>query len=356
MSAATLSWPAPHLILNHANNRAPMLKLDLLSFASKCCKKSAAPENVTQLNSTYQGYLHELKQLISITKNDYKLLYLKPVEAIVNTAQDPKKLDDTFKLIIATLKLRRGYMLPIGTDAETCYQQQDAWTYALFTAALLRDYCKALSDPLCFAQELLAGTGINWLQQYKSVFTAWTNFLSTQDSTDIIAQIIHKAEAMLNEKNNSIANKSSGAAFTVEIKKDNIKTTEPSPIAQPPSADDFITWVKNNIAATTLTINNQDSLLHRVDSGILLVMPDLYQYFLKDSPHQTENDHAAIIAELTSDNQFIETSKPECFIHNFYRGDWKSRDLLSGILIASEKLFAVDSMPAINEQLQPDQI
>ncbi|MBN2907822.1 MAG: TraI domain-containing protein, partial [Rhodobacteraceae bacterium] len=46
----------------------------------------------------------------------------------------------------AALKIRRGHLLPPGASAETIDQQQDLWTYAVFTAALCHDLGKPAAD------------------------------------------------------------------------------------------------------------------------------------------------------------------------------------------------------------------
>ncbi len=101
--------------------------------------------------SIYQEKLHELKQLVSVTPHYYEALYLKPLLAMAAIVQQlPYPFQHHYEIkngfllaaldcALAALKFRRGYMLPLGADTETCYREQDAWTYAIFTAALLQE-------------------------------------------------------------------------------------------------------------------------------------------------------------------------------------------------------------------------
>src|SRR5690606_35520009 len=43
-------------------------------------------------------------------------------------------------------RLRRGYLLPPGATVEEQAEQQDVWTYAVATAAMLHDIAKPLAD------------------------------------------------------------------------------------------------------------------------------------------------------------------------------------------------------------------
>ncbi len=105
----------------------------------------------------HQALLCEMKQQLSVTHEDYAQWYLPLIQ---NTAelmqqlpldstaikeaersQKPMKTLLTASLTHAVnaLKIRRGYMLPVGADTETCNQQQSSWTYAILIAALLQE-------------------------------------------------------------------------------------------------------------------------------------------------------------------------------------------------------------------------
>jgi hypothetical protein len=89
----------------------------------------------------------ELRQLISAPNDIYKELYLPTLhsfmefcQAMPADMQNPipySLLKRRLELAIATLKLRRGQMLPQHSNSEAVAEQEPLWTYALFTVSLL---------------------------------------------------------------------------------------------------------------------------------------------------------------------------------------------------------------------------
>lgn len=90
-------------------------------------------------NDSYQQQLYEIKQQISVTTEEYEHLFLPLINNVAEFMQqlpamlttnikDLSKtlLSESFTQAINTLKIRRGYMLPIGADTETCYAQQNS--------------------------------------------------------------------------------------------------------------------------------------------------------------------------------------------------------------------------------------
>jgi conjugal transfer pilus assembly protein TraI len=55
-------------------------------------------------------------------------------------------LDHGLEVLASALALRRGYLLPQGAESERVAREQDLWTYAVFTAALLHDIGKPAVD------------------------------------------------------------------------------------------------------------------------------------------------------------------------------------------------------------------
>lgn len=138
--------------------------------------------------------------MLSVTEMDYQILYLPVLINVANTQTFKTNICElVFARIITALKLRRAYMLPIGADTETCYQQQDVWTYALFTVVIIKNYLQTDSGskqepqnnyaPL--RQQIIPAAGLNWLQQYPELFHQWLDYLSSSCNSDnIFAHII----------------------------------------------------------------------------------------------------------------------------------------------------------------------
>ena len=215
-------------------------------------------------NSFCHDKLIELKQLTSCTATDYQNLYLALVKNValffqtfpvstkcVNTSLETL-LHLALERSIAALKIRRGYMLPIGSETETCYSEQEFWTYAIFSAALLKDVWQL---PLAFnviitdskgneleswqplnqgtlkpghfyqftgnnllqsnqpsnlnvllAKDLMPLKGFLCLSQKLSILQLWCHYLSGHpDNSNSIYQIISQAEnSVISKPNNTI--------------------------------------------------------------------------------------------------------------------------------------------------------
>lgn len=312
------------------------------------------------------AYLYELKHLISVTQDDYQQLYVQPIQTLAASLKDSTKLDQMLAHVIATLKIRRAYMLPVGTDAETCYQQQDAWTYALFTAVLLKDVSQNSDNVTTAIKKWLPDAGIAWLKKYTPLFKAWEDFLTGKINTNnIIAHIIYQAEdALMGNKLERVSkNNDTCLADAPTITVDNIEENQPTQPAETTTftlTDSFIAWIKRNLARNDLTINTPTALLHRVDKGVLLIMPELYRQFLQAHPSlqavAADKSDEELLDELTTAQCFIKNPRQTGFMHTYYSGEWDTRDLISGLLIEASQLFTEKTMPAINTQLQIDQI
>lgn len=74
-------------------------------------------------------------------------------------------LDHGLEVVAGALALRRGYLLPQGGEPERVAREQDLWTYAVFTAALLHDIGKAAVDQrvrVFDGKRRLIGTWVPW--------------------------------------------------------------------------------------------------------------------------------------------------------------------------------------------------
>src|SRR5205807_10243795 len=97
-----------------------------------------------------QSYLLELKTLVSCPQDIYQRIYLSATYRLaefcqampVSEAESSKPyslIERQLRLVLAVLKLRRGNLLPKNAGTETIAAEEAQWTYALFTAALLRN-------------------------------------------------------------------------------------------------------------------------------------------------------------------------------------------------------------------------
>ena len=128
------------------------------------------------------NFTNQIKNIVSITQQDYQNLYLNIFDSIDKSLKENNiqfNFESVINKIIATLKIRRAYMLPMGSDTETCYQQHDAWTYALFTAVLFKNIAAEINEqkPLEIAKQFIPETGLNWLKKYEVIWNEWQSYL-----------------------------------------------------------------------------------------------------------------------------------------------------------------------------------
>lgn len=179
----------------------------------------------------------------------------------------------THSLQVAKLAMdgRKGRMLPPGAAAEEVNRQQHAWTYAIFSAALLHDVGKPCSDqrlrlftpdgqdthgwwkptegalppgtyyrvefvrdrdyrthellPPLLARQLTPPAALSWLQQdFPNVWKAWLGYLSGQDEVaGVLGVVVTEADMQ------SVADDLSGAAPTHSRQ---IPTAKAKPLSQ----------------------------------------------------------------------------------------------------------------------------
>lgn len=322
-----------------------MLTLDLLYASHRFNQAKPAPlkTSISINDGIPPTFWYELKHLISVTPSDYEKLYVKPMQLLCHHLKNTSSANDisalikpVLTLIIAALKIRRAHMLPVGTDAETCYQQQDAWTYALFTVILFRQFVQTNSDALQQINQWLPATGLNWLKQYSTLFSEWQDSLSSSTVNSSLNAIIYQAVQPTSNK-------------PIQANKENKNLT-----------DTFINWLNRAIARRQLTINTAEAFIHRVEKGMLLKMPEIYLAFINTNKSiktfiQDKNESEAIDL-LTQDNRFIPTTARTGFLHTYYWNEWKDRQIISGLLLASDVLFTPDTLPPCNEQLHPESL
>ena len=75
-----------------------------------------------------------------------ELVQLVPASESHHHAHVGGLLTHTLETVLAAMTLRNGYLLPRSAAAEQIAQQRDHWTYVVFLAALLHDVGKPLSD------------------------------------------------------------------------------------------------------------------------------------------------------------------------------------------------------------------
>jgi hypothetical protein len=98
----------------------------------------------------FQSYFREIRSLVSCPDRIFRQLYLATLYHFAEFCQampfsvnefntSHGFLERQLKLVVAVLKLRRGFLFPKNAGAEQISEEEAQWTYALFAASLLKD-------------------------------------------------------------------------------------------------------------------------------------------------------------------------------------------------------------------------
>ena len=111
-----------------------------------------------ELLKPYSHLLEHIHQQVGVPDSHWDAIYLKFIHNFAGLVQLlPASeshhhsgvgglLTHSLEVGLNALKLRKGKMLPLGVSAEVIEEQKELWTYAIFTAAMLHDIGKPLTD------------------------------------------------------------------------------------------------------------------------------------------------------------------------------------------------------------------
>ena len=197
--------------------------------------------------------LQEIQGLISIPTRHYGALFEAairnyarfvqelPASEIHHHSAPGGMLDHGLEVTKGALAIRRGHMLPPGTEPEALAKQADRWTYAVFTGALMHDIGKPAVDQVIsifdasqrplgqwipwngpmmannyyhmdfvrprryglhprvgalLAHYIIPPLGLAWLTEDQELFEPWVCLISgDMESAGILGQIVREADS-----------------------------------------------------------------------------------------------------------------------------------------------------------------
>ena len=205
----------------------------------------------------YQHIINQIEQNVGVPDNHWKVNYLEfmsnfalkvqllPASESHHHSSYGGLLEHSLETGLNALKLRRGKMLPVGANAEVIEREKEIWSFAIFTAALLHDVGKPLTDqivtivsetpsrkfnpvtetlvegdvyhlsfrrgrkyrshenlPLLLAANLVPKIGLNWITSNSDILDEWTLCLTGRKSeAESIGQLITKADQISTAQN-----------------------------------------------------------------------------------------------------------------------------------------------------------
>ncbi len=101
--------------------------------------KTAYSGEVLLKEDIYYHYIEQIKSLVALPNEYFSLFYKQPLEVFLAIYQvvGTSTIKQQLQAVVDALKLRRSYILPIGSKPEDIGKEKDVWTYTVFVAALL---------------------------------------------------------------------------------------------------------------------------------------------------------------------------------------------------------------------------
>lgn len=251
--------------------------------------------------------INEVWQLVCLTREEFEALY---VSTLKNVQKKRDNIDVPLRRAIRALKIRRAYLLPIGSDAETCYAQQEAWSFAVFLQSLTWE------TPIQW-RELISKQTEDWLGGFDEVVQ-----VLDESKTGIIVQIIEQALTGFVVSNNLF--------------------------------EQLSNWLDQLIENKRIPINEANSLIHILGDGVLLKMPEGFEFFIQENAAFIQSNfgdgvsESGFIQELTKGNHLIRAK--DSFLHQYFWGDWSERIHVTGIVIRYSSKVPI----SITSDLKPE--
>ncbi len=204
----------------------------------------------------YKDLLNIIHQQVGIPDSHWQKLYLQFIHNFAKQVQllpaseshhhcgTGGLLTHSLEVGLNALKLRKGKMLPVGASSEVIEKEKELWSYAVFTAAMLHDIGKPLTDQiinivsdgnrllmpltelipvksqykisfrrgrryrshenvaLLLASRIIPDPGLNWLTSNSAVLDDWTFCLTGRKSeAGSLGELITHADQLSTAKN-----------------------------------------------------------------------------------------------------------------------------------------------------------
>jgi hypothetical protein len=352
-----------------------------------------------------QKRINEIQKLTGVTQTDFQSLYVKTIERFSDYFQSPNQPVDDTALIdllnntILALKRRRGYLLPLGSDSETSFREREEWTFAVFSATLLKSVDKPAR--LAVTKALLPQESFAWLHRNHTLFTLWERFLKGDEKKNVFVQIVGQDEAIQAIEETEIVysikptptvnvpleSKSNTLKQTFELPEDAViqeidlsclssKNDKVSKLENNPKetlleeatqvlpvfkAIDFWQWLKESLTEYGMEVNQNESVVHRVKEGLLICLPGIIDQFLKQQASllgietsSTVLDQRMMLTKAIKKHDALVRNAQNSRIHTYCLGRWENRHLLSGLLIKPEALLDAKTTLPVHQDLTID--
>ncbi|WP_419736387.1 MobH family relaxase [Pseudomonas sp. COR18] len=303
------------------------------------------PQSAAELLATprRQALLGQIWQLVSLSRDQFDGLYLKPIERCAELAQQfPASrhahhaypgglLDHCLTTTVYVLKLRQSRLLPAGASTQVQGVQAEAWSVATAYGALLRDLGRIIVDMsvqlsngaawypwmgpperpyrfkylndspdqahvaaagLLFTQ-LVSHSTLQWLSGYPELWRALIHVLAGHDEkAGALGELLTQADQA------SIADGQEGSS--ARMSQPPPAEVVPKPVvalACAEASDDggdkargeaFIRWLRDGILTGRIVTNTAAAKVHSVAGTAFMVSPAIFHRYVQEHPEIAE--------------------------------------------------------------------
>lgn len=346
----------------------------------------------------HQKLIDDIYHHSHVPKKHFESLYLYAIKRLAIWSQDLPASQNhhhsseggfllhTLEVVEIALKKRNTKMLPIGASVEKQNSKKDVWTFAIFTAALLHDIGKTISDvnimlydskqkelgrwspwfgrmnnvksamyyqyqynmdrkyqqhsllPLSFLREFISPTAIDWMQKDNDLFALLLMTLQGRKAEGaIIADIVQYAD-------------SESSAESLK-KSNNIDTTSTSQNPQPKSlADKLLDTLRYLVLETDLKINAPGAVMFTTNTDVYFVskviMDKVRDTLDKDKQNGVPFDNSRLMDELLQFHIIVPNSKGKAiFSCEISGGGFKKPVNLTMLRMSIDKVYVDGKYP-----------
>ena len=358
-----------------------------------------------------QRLINQIQTLSGVTQDDFKSLYVMTIERFSDYLSEPNQSVSVSSLltvlneVVLALKKRQGYLLPLGADSETSFREREEWTYAIFAGALLKSIDQ--QNRYGIAKAIIPKQAFAWLHRNTQLFELWQAYLQGESNLLNEIIIVQSVKPMAQPETKETMIKEPGAIEQEEIQTtkqyekpelpkgaviqeinltdlgDSDKNAQALPwkdgpvaekIEQPIemlvelpefTAQEFWQWLPRAIQQQLIMVNQPESVVHRIDLGLLLVLPKIVDAFIQEQVKRLglHGQSTAGLDQLISLTKAIKKhdalirNSTGSRIHSYCFGKWEDRQVISGLVIKIEDLLTDSHIDLpVNESLSIDPI
>ncbi|MGB5254959.1 MAG: MobH family relaxase [Sedimenticolaceae bacterium] len=323
-------------------------------------------EPATHLLAPFHRLIQSIRAVVGLPENHWQGIYLPvlrnyaelsqqlPASEAHHHAETGGLLRHGLETMLEALILRRSQLLPPGAPAEEIAKQQDLWTYAIATSALLHDVGKPITDivvtyvlptngkpqrwqpltsslpagahyrfrfnaqrryhrhaliPPLMAHRILPQAGLDWLASEPALFDAWLATISGDDNAGTLAAIAQEADGI------SVARDLSGG----------VRTRLPAARAKPLS-ERLLTGLRHMVKEGEVSLNRPGASGFVADGSLWLVskrvLDHLREHLTKEGQTGIPSRNDRLMDELQQWHVIQPNGDKAVWYCNIQIGDW----------------------------------